>query len=177
MIKYKLKILLLYLPLLSFHQTATDQVLHLERAIVNELKRLPLKEIIHLIPHLFEACPVLAFIVPCLPPLGFLLGNRISSGFVLYRHSLKGKFQHNSGIDIAGNHQFVRKTATGLLEKAAYDIAVGLFVFANYGNSYQTIYGHLVILRKKKSIFTNWRKNRYTRKHRALYRKTPALCH
>lgn len=143
----------MFLPLLTYPQTAVDTVLHLERAIINELERLPQKEIIHLFPHLFETYPVIAFTIPCLPPVGFSEGNRISSGFGLRRHPLKGKFQHHSGIDIAGNYQFVRTTATGLVEQVGHDNALGLFVIVNHGNSYQTIYGHLADIHVKRNQF------------------------
>jgi murein DD-endopeptidase MepM/ murein hydrolase activator NlpD len=155
MIKYILQISVLLLPILTNAQTEWDSILHSERSLINELQRLPHAEIINLFPHLFETCPVVAFTVPCLPPVGFWEGNRISSGFGLRKHPLKGKFQHHSGIDIAGNYQNVRTTATGLVEQVGYDNALGLFVIVNHGNSYQTIYGHLADIHVKKNQFLN----------------------
>lgn len=130
-----------------------DSILHSERSLMSELQRLPHAEIIRQFPYFFESNPVVAFTIPCLPPVGFWEGNRISSGFGWRKHPLKGKFQHHSGIDIAGNYQYVRTTATGLVEQVGYDNALGWFVIVNHGNSYQTIYGHLADIQVKKNQF------------------------
>ena len=153
MIKCILQILLFLFPILTNAQALSDSILNSERSLISELQLLPHAEIIRQFPYFFETNPVVAFTVPCLPPVGFWEGNRISSGFGWRKHPLKGKFQHHSGIDIAGNYQYVRTTATGLVEQVGYDNALGLFVIVNHGNSYQTIYGHLADIQVKKNQF------------------------
>ena len=153
MIKYILKIILFLFPIITNAQAVLDSILHSERSLMSELQRLSHAEIIRQFPYFFESNPVVAFTIPCLPPVGFWEGNRISSGFGWRKHPLKGKFQHHSGIDIAGNYQYVRTTATGLVEQVGYDNALGLFVIVNHGNSYQTIYGHLADIQVKKNHF------------------------
>ena len=155
MIKYILKITLFLFPIITNAQVASDSILYSERSLISELQRLSHVEIIRQFPCFFESNPVVAFTIPCLPPVGFWEGNRISSGFGWRKHPLKGKFQHHSGIDIAGNYQYVRTTATGLVEQVGYDNALGLFVIVNHGNSYQTIYGHLADIQVKKNQFLN----------------------
>ncbi|WP_028666175.1 M23 family metallopeptidase [Runella zeae] len=155
MIKHILKIILFLFPIIINAQVASDSILHSERSLISELQRLSHVEIIRLFPCFFETNPVVAFTIPCLPPVGFWEGNRISSGFGWRKHPLKGKFQHHSGIDIAGNYQYIRTTATGLVEQVGYDNALGLFVIVNHGNSYQTIYGHLADIKVKKNQFLN----------------------
>lgn len=155
MIKYILKITLFLFPIIANAQVASDSILHSERSLISELQSLSHVEIIRQFPCFFEKNPVVAFTIPCLPPVGFWEGNRISSGFGWRKHPLKGKFHHHSGIDIAGNYQYARTTATGLVEQVGYDNALGLFVIVNHGNSYQTIYGHLSDIQVKKNQFLN----------------------
>jgi murein DD-endopeptidase MepM/ murein hydrolase activator NlpD len=153
MIKYILKILLFLFPLITNAQIVLDSILRPERWLVSKFQRLSHPEIIQQFSLFFELNPGITFTVPCLPPVGFWEGNRISSGFGWRKHPLKGKLKHHSGIDIAGNYQCVRTTATGIVEQVGYDNALGLFVIVNHGNSYQTVYGHLANIQVKKNQF------------------------
>lgn len=153
MIKYILQILLFLFPILTEAQALSDSILYSDELLVSEFHRLPHKEIIRQFSYFFKTNPGVTFTIPCLPPVGFWEGNRISSAFGWRKHPLKGKFQHHSGIDIAGNYQYVRTTATGLVEQVGYDNALGWFVIVNHGNSYQTIYGHLADIQVKKNQF------------------------
>ena len=94
-------------------------------------------------PRLMEIDPSVAFSIPCLPPVDFWEGNRISSDFGWRTHPIDGRFRHHAGIDIAGTHQYVRAAATGIIEKVGYHKNLGYFVRINHGNSYMTTYGHL----------------------------------
>lgn len=84
-----------------------------------------------------------AFSIPCLPPVGFWEGNRISSGYGWRRHPISGQHAHHAGIDIAGTHQYIRAAASGLVEQAGYDKHLGYYVRINHQNSFRTMYGHL----------------------------------
>lgn len=153
MIKYILKVLLVLFPLIVNAQVELDSILQPERWLVGKLQRLSHTEVIRQFPLFFESSPNVTFTVPCLPPVGFWEGNRISSEFGWRKHPLKGNLKHHSGVDIAGDYQYIRTTAIGIVEQVGYDNALGLFVIVNHGNSYQTIYGHLANIQVKKNQF------------------------
>ena len=87
--------------------------------------------------------PDAALAIPCLPPVGYWEGNRITSGYGWRRHPIRNRQAHHAGIDIAGVHQYIRAAATGVVEHTGYDARLGYYVRVNHRNSYRTVYGHL----------------------------------
>ena len=153
MIKHILKFVLFLLPSTLNAQAELDSILHPEIWLMSKFQQLSHQEMIQRFPFFLELNPSIAFTVPCLPPVDYWEGNRISSGFGWRRHPIAGKYKHHSGIDIAGNHQYIRTTATGFVEQIGQDNALGLYIIVNHGNSYQTIYGHLASIYVKKNQF------------------------
>lgn len=153
MIKHILKFILFLLPSTLNAQAELDSILHPEIWLMSKFQQLSHQEMIQRFPFFLELNPSIAFTVPCLPPVDYWEGNRISSGFGWRRHPIAGKYKHHSGIDIAGNHQYIRTTATGFVEQIGQDNALGLYIIVNHGNSYQTIYGHLASIYVKKNQF------------------------
>ena len=153
MIKHILKFILFLLPSTLNAQAELDSILHPEIWLMSKFQQLSHQEMIQRFPFFLELNPSIAFTVPCLPPVDYWEGNRISSGFGWRRHPIAGKYKHHNGIDIAGNHQYIRTTATGFVEQIGQDNALGLYIIVNHGNSYQTIYGHLASIYVKKNQF------------------------
>ncbi|WP_375448459.1 M23 family metallopeptidase [uncultured Fibrella sp.] len=113
------------------------------------IEKLHPTDVLRLFPRLLQVYPDVAFTIPCIPPVGAWEHNHLSSKFGWRLHPIQGRFKHHEGIDIAGPHQLVRSTASGVVYKAGYERGLGLYVIIDHGNSYQTIYGHLALLHCK----------------------------
>lgn len=123
-----------------------DSLVVSNQHLTNSINRLHPDDVVRLFPRLVEACPDIAFTVPCIPPVGAWDHNRLSSQYGLRLHPIQGRYKHHEGIDIAGPHQYVRSAASGRVIRAGYAKGLGLHVVIDHGNSYQTIYGHLALI-------------------------------
>lgn len=153
MIKYILKIICILLSLSTNGQPSKDSIQSSKRELITTLKRLSHADILRQFPNIVQSDALIAFTIPCLPPVNYWDGNRVSSNFGWRKHPLNGRFKHHNGVDIAGNNQYIRTTGTGLVEQIDYDNGLGLFVIINHGNSYQSIYGHLASVHVQEGQF------------------------
>lgn len=134
----------LYAFLLLFSNPGSGQPLPRERVgVIEKIEHGSDVQVRQSFTILMAVDPVGAVTVPCLPPVGFREGNRISSGYGWRKHPILGRQAHHAGIDIAGVHQYIRAAATGLVEQTGYDARLGYYVRLNHQNSYRTVYGHL----------------------------------
>lgn len=125
---------------------ADDSLNATKKRLIAHIQQLHHTDVIGLFPQLMAVCPVVAFTIPCIPPVGAWDHNRLSSQFGWRLHPIQGHYKHHEGIDIAGPHQLVRSTASGTIIKAGYERGLGFYVVIDHGNSYQTIYGHLALI-------------------------------
>lgn len=128
------------------HFIADDSLSETKKRLIAHIQQLHHTDVIGLFPQLMAVCPVIAFTIPCIPPVGAWDHNKLSSQFGWRLHPIQGRYKHHEGIDIAGPHQLVRSTASGTVIKADYERGLGLYVIVDHGNSYQTIYGHLALI-------------------------------
>lgn len=128
------------------HTIADDSLRKTKERLIAHIQQLHHTDVVGLFPQLMAVCPVVAFTIPCIPPVGAWDHNRLSSQFGWRLHPIQGRYRHHEGIDIAGPHQFVRSTASGTVIKAGYERGLGLYVIVDHGNSYQTTYGHLALI-------------------------------
>ena len=126
--------------------TADDSISETQKRLIAHIQQLHHTDVIGLFPQLMAVCPLVAFTIPCIPPVGAWDHNRLSSRFGWRLHPIQGRYKHHEGIDIAGPHQLVRSTATGTVIRAGYERGLGLYVIVDHGNSYRTIYGHLALI-------------------------------
>jgi murein DD-endopeptidase MepM/ murein hydrolase activator NlpD len=122
-----------------FAQTAT----HSTAALTATIRQLSAQAVCQHFGQLVAIDPAVAFCVPCLPPVGFWEGNRVSSGYGWRRHPISGQHRLHTGIDIAGTYQHIRAAATGVVLQAGYEKRLGNFVRIDHQNGYCTTYGHL----------------------------------
>ena len=116
------------------------------QTITESIRRLNHEDVLRLLPRFIQVSPMVAFTIPCIPPVGAWQHNRLSSGFGWRIHPIDGRYKNHQGVDIAGPHQYVRSAASGRIIKTDYDPGLGYFVIIDHLNSYQTIYGHLAII-------------------------------
>ncbi len=123
-----------------------NSLMETKKRLIAHIQQLPHANVIGLFPHFMAVCPIVAFTIPCIPPVGTWDYNRVSSQFGWRLHPIQGRYKHHEGIDIAGPHQLVRSTASGMVLKVGYECGLGLYAVVDHGNSYQTIYGHLALI-------------------------------
>jgi murein DD-endopeptidase MepM/ murein hydrolase activator NlpD len=128
------------------HCIADDSLAETRKRLKVHIQQLHHTDVIRLFPQLMAVCPSVAFTIPCIPPVGAWDHNRLSSQFGWRLHPIQGRYKHHEGIDIAGPHQLVRSTASGIVIKSGYEQGLGLYVIVDHGNSYQTSYGHLALI-------------------------------
>lgn len=128
------------------YSLSDDCLIETRKRLMAHIEQLHNTDVIGLFPQLITVCPVVAFTIPCIPPVGAWTHNRLSSQFGWRLHPIQGRYKHHEGMDIAGPHQLVRSTASGTIIKTGYERGLGLYVVVDHGNSYQTIYGHLALV-------------------------------
>lgn len=82
-----------------------------------------------------------AFLLACLVTLP-LHHLTLNSGFGFRVHPVTGQWAFHAGIDLRARNDTVFAIMDGIVQKAAYDDILGIYIRLNHGRI-QSLYGHL----------------------------------
>lgn len=83
-------------------------------------------------------------LVADMPTTTPLRESRITSGFGMRRHPLKGYLDHHTGVDLVSDSQReVRAAGAGVVTDTGWRIGYGNTVVVSHGRGFQTLYAHL----------------------------------